>query len=141
VFDTPIADLKRKLDIAVKSTIGIVVAFAAALVALGFFCAAAFLWLAGRYGSVLAALVMGGAFTFLAFVALIVALLIRHRKPPPPEPPRRAAWWADPALLSAALDVSRALGRRRVATAALMGAVVFGLMLRPSRKREDESAE
>ena len=143
MFDALIATLKHKLDLAVKTTVGGVVAFAAALVALGFFCAAAFLWLEQHYGALTAALVMGAAFTVVALVAVIVILILRRRKPPPPPPaPRRkAAWWADPALLATALDVSRTLGRRRVALAAVVSAFVFGVMIRPPRKREDEPSE
>ena len=139
MFDAPIASLKHKLDVAVKSTVGLVVALAAALVAVGFFCAAAFIWLAGRYGDLTAALVLGGVFTFVALIAVIVVLIVRHSRPPPP--PRKAAWWADPALLAKALDVTRVLGRKRVAMAVLVSAFVFGVMLGPSRNREDDPTE
>jgi hypothetical protein len=136
VFDAPIANLKHKIDLALKSTLGGIVALAAALVALGFFCAALFLWLDERYGAITAALVLGGAFTFVALVAVIVILIIRGRSPPPP-PPRKAAWWADPVLLATALDITKALGRRRITTAVLVGAFVLGVLLnRPPRKDE-----
>jgi hypothetical protein len=141
VFDAPIAKLKHKLAVAVKSTVGLVVALAAALVAVGFFCAAAFIWLAARYSALTAALVLGGVFTFIALIAVIVVLLVRHSRPPPPPPRRKAAWWADPALLATALDVSRVLGRKHVATAVLVSAFIVGVMLGPSRKREDEPTE
>jgi len=137
VLEAPIASLKHKIDLALKSTIGGIVACAAATVAMAFFCAAAFLWLDGRYGAIVASLVLGGAFTVLALIAVIVVLIVRRRSPPP-APPRQGAWWADPALLATVLDVSRTLGRRRVATAALVSAFVLGMMLRPPRKREDE---
>jgi fatty acid desaturase len=140
VFDAPIASLKHKLKVAVKSTVGGLVACAAVVIALGFFCAAAFMWLADHYGALTAALVMGAAFTVVALIAVIVILIVQHRKPPPP-PARKPAWWADPALLATVLDVSRTLGRRRLATAALVSAFVFGMMLRPPRKGEDDLAE
>ena len=136
MFEAPIANLKYKIDLALKSTVGGVVAGAAALVALGFFCAALFLWLEARYGAITAALVLGGAFTFVALVAAIVVLILRGRAPPPP-PPRKSPWWADPMMLTAALDVGRKLGKRRVATAVLVSAFVLGLMLRPPRKPDD----
>jgi hypothetical protein len=140
VFDAPIANLKHKLDLAVKSTIVGVVAGACVLIALAFFCTALFLWLAERYGAIAAALVLGGAFTILALIAVIVILILRHRRPPPP-PPRKAPVWADPALLAAALDISRTFGRKRLATAVLVGAFAVGMLLQVSRKREDKSAE
>ena len=134
MFDGPIASFKHKIDLALKSTIGGVAAMAAALVAAGFFCAAAFLWLAQNYGAITASLVLGGVFLLLSLIALLVVLLLR-RKPPPPPP--KSAWWADPALLAAALDVSRVLGRRRVVSAAVVGAFIVGILLnRPPRKPE-----
>lgn len=139
MFEAPIANLKHKLDLALKSTIGGAVACAAALVAVGFFCAALFLWLDERYGAITAALALGGIFAFVAVVALLVVVILRGRAPPPP-PPRKAAWWADPMLLAAALDVGRTLGKRRVATAVVVSAFVLGMLLRPPRKR-DERAE
>jgi ascorbate-specific PTS system EIIC-type component UlaA len=142
VFEAPIANLKRKLDLALKSTIGGVVAFAAALVALGFFCAAAFMWLAERYGGVTAALVLGGIFTFIALMAVITILILQRRAPPPPPPRKAAPLWADPALLATALDLTRVFGRKRLSVAVLVGAFAVGMLLqKTSRKREDDSAE
>jgi hypothetical protein len=138
VFDAPIANFKHKLDLALKSTVGGTVALAAVLVALGFYCAALFLWLDARYGAITAALVLGGVFTLVALVAVLVVVVLR-RAPPPPAP-RRSAWWADPALLAAALDVSRTLGRKRVTTAVLAGAVVLGVLLTRPPHRPDASA-
>jgi hypothetical protein len=136
VFDAQIGNLKHKIDLALKSTLGGIVALAAALVALGFFCAALFLWLDDHYGAITAALVLGGAFTFVALVAVIIVLIVRNR-PPPPAPPRKAVWWADPVLLATALDVSKVLGRKRITTALLVGAFVLGVLLnRPPRTDE-----
>jgi hypothetical protein len=136
VFDAQIGNLKHKIDLALKSTLGGIVALAAALVALGFFCAALFLWLDDHYGAITAALILGGIFAFLALVALIVVLIVRQNAPPP-LPPRKAAWWADPVLLATALDVSKVLGRKRITTALLVGAFVLGVLLnRPPRTDE-----
>ena len=136
MFDASIANLKHKIDLALKSTIGGIVALAAALVALGFFCAALFMWLDAHYGAVTAALILGGIFAFLAVVALLVVLIMRHSAPPPP-PPRKNAWWADPVLLATALDVAKVLGRKRITTAVLVGAFVLGVLLnRPPRTDE-----
>jgi len=141
VFDAPIGNLKHKLDIAVKSTVGGVVAFAAALVALGFFCAAAFLWLEQYYGALTASLVMGAVFTIVALIAVIVILIVRHRRPPPP-PPRKTPLWADPVLLATALDITRVLGRKRLTVAVLVSAFAAGILLqKTSTKREDERGQ
>jgi hypothetical protein len=135
VFDGPIANLKHKIDLALKSTACGVAAMAAAVIAIGFFCAAAFLWLAQSYGAIVASLVLGGVFLVLSLIALLVVVLLR-RKPPPPA--AKAAWWTDPALLAAALDIGRVLGRRRVASAVVVSAFIIGVLLnRPPRKPEN----
>lgn len=132
MFEGPIASLKHKIDIALKSTIGGVVAGAAAVVALGFFCAAFFMWLERRFDPISAALILGGVFLALALIAVVAIMLVR-RKPPPP-PPRQKSMWADPALLATALDIGRTLGPRRAATAVLIGAFLIGMMInRPPR--------
>ena len=136
MFEGPIASLRHKLDIALKSTVGVVVAMAAAVVALGFFSAALFMWLERLYGPIAAASIVGGIFLFVALVAVLIIVLVQ-RKPPPP-PPRQKAWWSDPALLAAALDIGRTLGPRRAATAVLIGAFLIGMMInRPPRKPEE----
>ena len=135
MFDGPIASLRHKIDRALKSTIGGIAAIAAALVASGFFCAAGFLWLAQSYGAIVASLILGGVFLLLSLIALLVVLLLR-RKPPPPPP--KSAWWADPAMLAAALDISRVLGRRRVATAVVVGAFIVGILLNRSPHKPEQ---
>ncbi len=136
MLEGPIASVKHKLDIALKTTIGAVAALAAAIVALGFFCAAAFLWIEDAYGPLVASLILGGGFLVIALIALLVIVLLQRRKPPP-APPRALTVLSDPVLLSAALDVGRALGgNRRAATAAVAGAFVLGILLnRPLRAR------
>ncbi len=133
VLDGPIASLKHKLDLALKTTVGGLVAAAAALIAVGFFCAAGFMWLEHRLGAIAAALIVGGIFLFVALVAVLAVVLLR-RKPPPPVA-RHKAWWSDPALMATALEIGRTLGPRRVASAVLVGAFLIGMMInRPPRK-------
>jgi hypothetical protein len=137
VFEGPIASLRHKIDIAWKSTAGGVVAMVAAVVALGFFCAALFMWLERLYGPIAAALMVGGIFLFIALVAVLAIVLVQ-RKPPPP---RQKAWWSDPALLATALDIGRTLGPRRAATAVLIGAFLIGMMInRPPRRPDQDRA-
>jgi hypothetical protein len=141
VFEPQIAGIRHKIDVALKTTVGALIALAAGVIALAFFCAALFLWVQARYGAIEAALVLGGLFVVLALIAFIAIVVVQRRKPPPP-PPAAAArppLWTDPAMLMAALDVSRALGRRRgVAVGVLIAAFVIGAMLpRASRRNQD----
>ena len=137
MFDAPIASLKHKIDIAVKSTAGGVVALATAVVAIGFFCAAAFMWLEQKLDPIAAALIIGGFFLLLSLIAVLIVILLQRKQPPPP-PPRQKSLWNDPALLATALDIGRTLGPRRTATAVLIGAFLIGMMInRPPRKPEE----
>jgi drug/metabolite transporter (DMT)-like permease len=134
VFEGPIASLKHKIDLALKSTVGGIVALIAALVAIGFFCAAAFMWLEQKLDPIAAALIIGGFFLLLSLVAVLIVILVQ-RRPPPPPPPRHKSLWSDPALLATALDIGRTLGPRRAATAVLIGAFLIGMMInRPPHK-------
>ena len=136
MFDGPIASIRHKVDLALKSTVGGVVALITALVAIGFFCAAAFMWLGQRLDPIAAALIIGGFFLLLALIAVLAVVLVQ-RKPPPPPPPRQKSLWSDPALLATALDIGRTLGPRRAATAVLIGAFLIGMMInRPPRPPE-----
>ena len=136
MFEGPIASLKHKIDIALKSTVGGVVALVTALVAIGFFCAAAFMWLERKLDPIAAALIIGGFFLLLSLIAVLIVILVQ-RKPPPP-PPRQKSFWADPALLATALDIGRTLGPRSAATAVLIGAFLIGMMInRPPRPPKD----
>jgi hypothetical protein len=136
VFEGPIASVKHKIDLALKSTVGGIVALVTAVVAIGFFCAAAFMWLERKLDPIAAALIIGGFFLLLSLIAVLVVVLLQ-RKPPPPPPPRHKSLWSDPALLATALDIGRTLGPKRAATAVLIGAFLIGMMInRPPRKPE-----
>jgi hypothetical protein len=138
VFDAQIAHIKHKIDLALKTTVCGVVAFASVLVAAAFFCAAAFAWVQQSYGTIAACLALGGVFVLLALVALIIALMLRRRKEPPPPISAQKAWWNDPVTLAAALDINRVLGGRKTASIALVGAFVVGLLLSRSARKPDK---
>jgi hypothetical protein len=138
VLAHPIARLRHKIDLTLKTTACGVVVLVAVLVALGFLCAALFLWLSQNYDAITASLVLAGIFGFVALMALLTAVLLRRREPPPPPPPRGAtAFLNDPMMLAAALDVVRTVGRGRTTAAVLISAFLGGLLLsRSSRSRE-----
>ncbi len=139
MFEGPVASVRHKLDIALKSTLGGMVALAAVAVALGFFCAALFMWLERLYGPIPAACIVGGIFLLVALIAVLAIVMVQHKAPPPP-PPRQKAWWSDPAMLATALDIGRTLGPRRAATAVLVGAFLIGMMInRPPHRPDHDS--
>ena len=132
----PIAQLKHKIDVAAKTAACAVIVGAALLVALGFFCAAAFIAIAQAQGAIAAALILGGAFVVVALIAVLIAMVLRRRNPPPP-PPSARPWWNDPAMIATALDITRTFGRGRTTAAVLVSALLAGMMLGKSPgKRE-----
>jgi hypothetical protein len=66
-----VRDVKDRIDTAMKATGWCAIAGAAALVMLGFFCAALFLWMAERNGPIVACLVLGGIFLLIMIIAAI----------------------------------------------------------------------
>lgn len=130
----PIARLKHKIDLTVKTTVCGLAVLMAALVAVGFLCAALFLWLAQNYGAITASLVLAGIFAFVALMALLTAVLIRRHQPPPP-PPSATGLFGDPAMLAAAIDVVRTFGRGRTTAAVLVSAFLGGLLLSRSTRK------
>jgi hypothetical protein len=137
VFEGPIASIKHKIDIALKSAAGGIVALVMALVAIGFFCAAAFMWLERKLDPIAAALIIGGFFLLLSLIAVLIVVLVQRKAPPPP-PPRQKSLWSDPALLATALDIGRTLGPKRAATAVLIGAFLIGMMINRPPHKPDE---
>jgi hypothetical protein len=98
--------------------------------ALGFFCAAAFVWLASHYDGVTAGLVLGAGFLLLAVLAAFAGWITRLRNI---ERARRElaarshAGWLDPKFLAVGLEIGRTLGWRRLATLAAVGVLAAGL--------------
>ena len=75
-----VRDVKQRIDTAVKVTGWCAIAGAAALVMLGFFCAALFLWMAERNGPIVACLVLGGIFLLIIIIAAIAFANVRRRR-------------------------------------------------------------
>lgn len=63
-----------------RAAIVYAIAGVAALVGVGFFLGALYIWLAGKYGSLHAALILGAAFVFIAIVVLLIDRLTAHSR-------------------------------------------------------------
>jgi len=98
--------------------------------ALGFLCAAGFVWLASRTDAMTASLIFGGGFLLIAIVAAVAGWIARLRNM---ERARRElaersqAGWLDPKFLAVGLEIGRTLGWRRVVTLAAAGLLAAGL--------------
>ena len=130
MFQALISHAKAKVALAAKSAACGMIAALTALIALGFFSAAGFVWLADRFGAIDACLIVGGIFVLIALAAITVLLIIRRR--PPPRPAAKAAFaqaFADPQALAIGVEIMRMLGGRRAASIGLIGAFAVGLLL------------
>jgi hypothetical protein len=110
--------------------IGVSIAVLSLVIALGFLCAAVFIWLASRYDGVTAGLILAGAFLLIAIVALAAAYLARRRNRERARlelAARSQPGWLDPKYLTIAVEVGRAVGWRRIAMLAAVGFLAAGL--------------
>ena len=133
LFQSLAAHLKARIDVALKSTACGMIAALALVIAVAFFCAAGFVALATRLGTIEACLVFGGAFLALAVTAAIVLLLLRRRAS------RRRPTIAqaiDPQALAVGAEIYRLLGGRRAASVGLVGAFIVGILLSRSIARK-----
>jgi hypothetical protein len=126
-----------------------VVALLGAALALLFFLIAAFIWLADRYDSVVAALLLGGFSVLLAVIAGIAYTMIRRgnikRAELELELRRRAAAEAaliDPSLLAIGHQLAHTIGWRRAASlaaVALLGTALAREWLGHAKKPDQDN--
>jgi hypothetical protein len=126
-----------------------VTAILGAALALIFLLIAAFIWLADRYDSAVAAVVLGGFFVLLAVIAGIACVAIRRgnikRARRELEMRRRAAAEAtliDPTVLAIGQQLANMIGWRRAASlaaVALVGAALAREWLGHTKKAEQDN--
>ena len=109
-----------------------VIAAVASTVALVFLLTAVFVWLADRYDSLTAGLVLGGVFVLIALIAIIACLVTRRRNMERARLELAArssanANWLDPKLLGVGFQIGQAVGWRKLAALAAVGLVAAGL--------------
>lgn len=128
----------RHFELTVKSKTGLssgflvsgLVAILGGAVTLGFFIFAAYIALAERYGSLTAALALGGLFFLTTFIALICCLLSKRRTVADAKfalAARSHAPWLDPKYVGAGLQIGRAIGWRRLLPLAAVGVLAAGI--------------
>jgi hypothetical protein len=90
----------------------------------------AFIWLAERYGPLIAAAALAGFFLLVTIIALVCCLWLRRRTIEQAEMAlavRRNATWLDPKLLGSAIQVSRAVGWRKLVPLVALGLLAAGV--------------
>jgi preprotein translocase subunit Sec61beta len=108
------------------------IAVVAAVVAAVFLLVAAFIWLAQRYDSLTAGLVLGGVFIVVALIAFLACLITRRSNVTRARlelASRDSAGtgFLDPKLLGVGLQIAQAIGWRRIIALAAVGVLAAAL--------------
>ena len=119
------------------------IAAAAGAAAAVFLLVAAFVWLADRYGSLTAGVVLGCAFALIALIALLACLMTRRRNMQRARlelATRSSTSWLDPKLMAVGVQIGQAIGWRRLASLAALG-VLAGALAKEWSGRDKPSAD
>jgi hypothetical protein len=124
--------LRAQVSTGLSSQIAIwaIVAVVAAIAAVSFLLAAAFVWLAHRYGGVIAGLVLCGVFALIALIAVVACLTIRRHNMQRAQlelAARSSTNWLDPKLVGMGWQIGQAIGWRRLASLAAVALLAAGL--------------
>jgi hypothetical protein len=142
--------LRRYLELQAQAKSGLSSAFVAggllgvvsAAITFVFVLVAAFVWLSDRYDPLIAGLALGALFLLITIAALACCLWLRRRTIERAEialaARRTATTWIDPKLLGPALQMSRAIGLRRMVPLLALGFLAAGVAMELSRRESRE---
>ena len=133
--------LQAKSGLNSALVVGALIGLVSAAVTFVFLLVAAFVWLARRFDPLVAGLVLGGIFLLITIFALGYALWSQRRTAQRARlalASRRSASWLDPKLLAGALQVSRAIGLRKMIPLLAIGVLAAGAAMQlGGRERPD----
>jgi hypothetical protein len=133
--------LQAKSGLSSALVVGVLIGLVSAAVTFVFLLVAAFLWLARKYDPLMAGLGLGGIFLLITIFALGYALLSQRRTAERARlalASRRATSWLDPKLLAGALELSRAIGLRKLIPRLAIGVLAAGAAMKlGGRERPD----
>jgi hypothetical protein len=126
----PVAELKERLDRALTTAVMGMVAAVAAVAAFFFLCVGIFVWTQDHYDTVTACAVLAVLFAVIGAAAVTVIMVARRRAAErlKRSESRKPQIWLDPTVMAIGLQVAKALGPRRVAALAVLGALVAGIL-------------
>ena len=133
--------LQAKSGLNSALVVGALIGLVSAAVTFVFLLVAAFVWLARRFDPLVAGLVLGGIFLLITIFAVGYALWSQRRTAQRARlalASRRSASWLDPKLLAGALQVSRAIGLRKMIPLLAIGVLAAGAAMQlGGRERPD----
>jgi hypothetical protein len=119
--------------------VGALLGLVSASIAFAFLLVAIFVWLARRFDALTAGFSLGGLFLLITIVALACAVYSRRRTIERAElalAARRHTPWLDPRLVGTAVQMSRAVGLRRVLPLVAIAVLAAGAAMQWSGVRE-----
>jgi hypothetical protein len=133
--------LQAKSGLNSALVVGALIGLLSAAVTFVFLLVAAFIWLARKYDPLIAGLALGGIFLLITILALGYALWSQRRTAQRARlalVSRRSTSWLDPKLLAGALQVSRAIGLRKMIPLLAIGVLAAGAAMQlGGRERPD----
>lgn len=118
------------------------VALVCGILTAGFILLIAFIWLAERYGPLIAAAIFAGIFLLVTIVAIVCSLQSRRRTVERAEvalAARKQAVWLDPKLVAGAVQAGRVVGWRRFVPLLALGVLAATVGMEWSGRSEPQS--
>lgn len=146
MFESLLAPWRAKYRLAVSGAACYAIAGVAGAIAFGFALAALFTWLSQQFGSIVASLIIAGAFLVIAIIPVVIYAAKQRREEKrvaEAAAKARATQWISPATLSLGLQAARMLGKNRGIAAAGVGALLAGWLISqmlPSEESGDDEA-
>src|SRR3954454_10959530 len=132
MFESMLAPWRAKFRLAISGTVCYAIAGVAGAIAFAFLLAALFSWLSQQFGSIIASLIIGGAFIVIAIIPIVIygaKQRAEEKRVAEAAAKARATQWISPATLSLGLQAARIVGRNRGLAAAVVGALLVGWLI------------
>jgi hypothetical protein len=138
--------LAGKYRLAISGTVCYAIAGVAGVIAIAFGIAALHAWLSQQFGTIIASLIIAGAFLVIAVIPVVIYSAKQkqeERRVAEAAAKARATQWISPATVSLGLQAARMLGKNRGIAAAGVGALLAGWLISqmlPAEGRTDDEA-
>ena len=141
MFESMLAPWRAKFRLAISGTVCYAIAGVAGAIAFAFALAALFTWLSQQFGSIIASLIIAGAFLVIAIIPIVIYSAKQkqeEKRVAEAVAKARSTQWISPATVSLGLQAARMVGRNRGLAAAGVGALVVGWLISQMMPGEHE---
>jgi uncharacterized membrane protein YeaQ/YmgE (transglycosylase-associated protein family) len=146
MFESMLAPWRAKFRLAISGAVCYAIAGIAGAIAFAFLLAALFSWLSQQFGSIIASLIIGGAFIVIAIIPIVIYSAkqkAEEKRVAEAAAKARATQWISPATVSLGLQAARMVGKNRGIAAAGIGALLAGWLISqmlPGEQADDDEA-